>query len=367
MYPITSPVTSALGPLVRFGSLERVFAPALDAFSNTAAGLIVPVISAQWKDILPASLQPPIVSNFVASARRMLDDSEMLGNFCREYAQRNSPDATTSFAIGRSPEESGLDRRRQKERLAEMSISLSGGAKTIWTPTRQPGWYLHFTPKTPHETAKAIFANGDGRCIHFSNLYADSVLFGYGWYAGAMHYMEVSPTTPLGKSRGLFLRERPENRPDWFATLARSLFLFYAQQPDPQKDVLSGRVHISGSERGGKKYNDAGKLSDDEFLAKAFRALDPSAGFAIDSEELVAGRRTSAVSMTLSGINAFIPLASIRYAFEEGQATVYRTYYRTERSTLMGETGLSEDIRRLLRFPHQGGPRTRSITMPAIR
>jgi len=346
-YPILSPVSCSLAALVHLGSMERSFAPALDAFSNGPSGLTVPEIETRWQAIRPVPLNPASTRAFVSSARRMIEEAEMLGQFYRNYQEQASPDATVRFSTGHSQEEAQVERLRVRERLQEWTGKISSAARTTWIPGKTP-WFLALLNPVQRGTSGAAFVNEDGRSIHLSNLYGDSVLLGYGLFSSAMHYVEINSAAPHGKSRALFLRDQdyrldPGNA--WLLALARSLQNFYS----PQMTRLSSkvRVTVASKEQKGPKYESPAldTVNEDEFR-DVLRHLGPGSDFTIESEDLIAGRRGS----SLSTINTVVPLASIRCRLEGGPAALWRTFYLPDRTNFSGESAIPDEFKKRLRF-----------------
>ncbi len=339
-----------LGALVRFGSMERAFSAALDGFNSTNVGLAFPKIGPQWRSIhqTPLTLSSSVYRDFVASARRMTEDAQMLAAHYREYQSRVSRDATARFTTGREDDEVKIQQQREREHFAEMTGNLSANTRTTLTPGRTFSWYLALTnfPGARQDLPHAVFVNEDGRGLHFSQLYGDSVLFGYGVLLSGMHYLEIGPGFPLGRSRVLFLKDTG-NRGDLgfvgFLGLCRSLLTFYSPQTLP----ISGKIRVSEVASKMPKYaSPSVDLNNEGDLKEVFRRIAGSGHFSIETEEIVAGRRGS----SLATINATVPLGSIRYETIEGQAAaIYRTYYLPERLNSTGETAIPEEYRKRLR------------------
>jgi hypothetical protein len=222
-------------------------------------------------------------------------------------------------------------------------------------------WYLGLLAVSGQEPAGALFVHEDGRCLHFNHLQGNSVLMGYGWFTGVMHYVEVDRSFHEGRSQGLFVREstpRLELTPLWFKGFARSLYEFYSPHVNAARETISGKIHVIITDQQGRKKTVTGILSEDISLATIFRNLGTARSFAIESEELMEDRRSAPSSTSHSAP----PLAAIRYVAGQNQALIYRSYYVSKKKTIEGENALPEDIRRSLRFP---GPLVgRSETVP---
>ncbi len=335
MYPIHSPVAAFPGTLINLGALDRTLTLALNSFAYQAGGLAVPQITSDWERISGINLGSSDPATVIASLRRMGDAGEMLASYHREIEARNTRESSSKIS------QHGFETHQiDQARLREMS-ARPGTRKSDTPPLPSKSkWRLGVAARNQGQ----IFTNDDGRAIHVRTSGVESVVLGYGWHTGLMHYMEMSLQYPNGRSLALFGTSEmraSDFSPPFFGSLVQSLMEFYAaglEAPGP-------KIVVTGTDMKQNPVTAEGSAQDQVFLNKTYRSLSLSHDFTVETHQLVDGSRNP----TFKSISPGVPQAQFRYIVAENR--VVTTLYRTPKSTLAGELGLSSEQRSRLVFP----------------